>query len=107
MFDGRGDDFELEDILSVDLYHAAVVAAYPDQPVDRPPADYAGKRTKHYDRKFREHHGFGFKKRRVAETVRRLIIEGKADAETSENLRKATDAIWDALQRQLAGQAVV
>ena len=30
VFEGRGDDFELEDILSVDFYHAAVVAAYPD-----------------------------------------------------------------------------
>ena len=44
VFEGRGDDFELEDILSVDFYHAAVVAAYPDQPIDPPPADHVGKR---------------------------------------------------------------
>jgi len=32
-------DFELEDITTIDFYHAAVLAAYPDQPVDPQPAE--------------------------------------------------------------------
>ncbi len=94
-------DFELEDILSQDFYHAAINAAYPIQAVDPPPAEFQGKRTNHYKREFKERHGIGFSKRRVAENVKRLLGEGRADDPTLKNLRTVTDAIWAALERQI------
>jgi len=97
------DDFELEDILSIPFYQSAVVAAYPDQAVEPPRAGLAGKRTKYYEQQFQELHHIGFNKRRVAEAVKRLLVEGKADEETSTKLRTVTEAIWNALQRQIAG----
>lgn len=102
LFDSFGTaDFELEDVISVDFYHSAVGAAYPEQQVDPPTAEYRGKRSKYYDKKFRDEHGIGFNKRRVGEAVRRLLVEGKADGPTLDSLRKVTDAIWAALQRQI------
>jgi len=96
-----GNDFELEDTVSPSFYHKAVQAAYPEQMVDPPPDTHTGKRTKHYDGQFRERHRISFNKRRVAQALQRLLEQGKADTQTSENLRKITDAIWNALKRQV------
>ena len=95
----RGEDFELEDILNVDFYHYAVLNTYPSQPVDKP-ATSTGKRTKAYEKEFDAKHQIGFNKRRVAETVKRLLIDGKCDEESLMNLGKVTSAIHKALENQ-------
>lgn len=107
LFDGRQGDFEIEDILSRDFYHAAVMAAYPEKPVDQPPTGHNGKRTKYYETRFSDAHRIGFNKRRVAEAVKRLSQQGEADDETRNNLRSVTDAIWTALQGQVGHEVTV
>ena len=97
VFADRKEDFELEDIVSREFYHAAVEAAYPDADIPPPPDDLKGKRTKYYETQFKEKLRVGFVKRRVAETIKRLLAERKPDHTTSENLSKLTTAIWDAL----------
>ena len=96
----RGDDFELEDILSADFYHQAVLDTYPSQPVDKPTVP-AGKRTKAYEKEFDAKHQIGFNKRRVAETVKRLLLQGKADEESLTNIGKVSSAIHQVLENQI------
>lgn len=98
-------DFELEDLLSVPFYHQAVCDAYPEQLVE-PPADPGGKRTKYYERQYKEIHNIGFNKRRVAEKVKKLLLEGKGDQDSLERLRKLTEGIWQALQAQVGARRI-
>jgi|SRR5581483_11132584 len=79
----------------------------PDKPVDPPPDGHNGTRTKYYASEFSEAHNIGFTKRRVAEAVKRLSVQGAADEETKENLRKITDAISNALEQQTGEPAQV
>ena len=99
--DITGRDFELEDVLSVDFYHRAVTAAYPEQPVSKPDAAATKKRTKHYETQFRETHNVGFSKRRAAENVYRLWRDGNGDTETAKNLKKIVEFIWAKLKAQV------
>jgi hypothetical protein len=102
IFPGRGNsDFEIEDVVDAGFYHRAVQVAYPDNQVDAPGENYIGKRTKHYERVFRDVHGIGFNKKRVADSARTLLEQGQADEATKQSLTLVTDAIWAALQRQL------
>ena len=95
-----GVDFELEDVISTDVYHSAVCAAYPDYNID-PPVHIAGKRTKYYEGKFKEVHKIGFNKRRVGEHLKQLLVSGKVDDETRNNLRKVTSALVAELEKQV------
>jgi predicted ATP-dependent endonuclease of OLD family len=95
-------DFELEDVMSTEFYHQAVVETYPKQTVDLSAINQetAGKRTRKYEEAYRKIHSIGFNKRRVAETVKKLLLEGKGDTETLNKLDKVTSAIWKALETQ-------
>lgn len=97
----QGKDFEIEDIISPDFYHSAVQNAYPENPVEKQ-GDNQGKRTKHYEKKFRDDYGIGFNKRRVAIQLKRLLVDGASDRETNENLEKLTTALLTALDAQVS-----
>lgn len=98
----EGQDFELEDVVTAAFYHSAVQAAYPENLVD-PPGEITGKRTRYYEQKFKEVHNIGFNKRRIAEKVKKLLLDGSADEATIENLKKVTDAILAVLEKQVDG----
>lgn len=95
----KGRDLELEDLLSKDFYHKAVLQTYPDKSVN-PQGEIAGKRTKYYENQYKSVHGIGFNKRRVSEAVKQLLIAGKADSESLENLKKLTQKLMSTLQVQ-------
>lgn len=92
-------DLELEDVLSSCFYHQAVREAYPDKEVTMP-TNNQGKRTKAYAEAFKREHIIGFNKRRVAEKMKKLLGENRADDESKEGLRKVTDGILKALDKQ-------
>ncbi|MBX3004593.1 MAG: AAA family ATPase [Anaerolineales bacterium] len=95
----NGADFELEDVISPDFYHRAVQDTYPSQPVDQP-SDGNKKRTKLYEESYREKYGFGFSKRRVGDTLKRLLENGEGDEQTIENLTKISEALLGKLKDQ-------
>lgn len=99
----RNYDFEVEDLFSSTVYYTAVRESYPDLEIDELKAD-AGKRTKLYENFFKEKHKIGFGKRRVGETLKRLLAENKGDEETRTNLKAVVDKIWDTLQKQVKPQ---
>jgi len=101
VFADREGDFELEDVLSAEFYHTAVTETYPDKPVLI--AAGAGKRTKLYENAYKTQHDIGFNKRRVADTVKRLLVTGRADAPTLEALKRLRDIHLETL-KQLVGQ---
>jgi len=100
----RGDDFETEDMLTRDFYSSAVVATYPAQTVIAPD-DGRGKRTKLYEQAYKAGHGIGFSKRRVGETVKRLLGSGGGDEESLTALEQLTKVIWERLRAQVTAQA--
>jgi len=95
----QGKDFDLEDILSTAFYHRAVLETYLDKSVD-PPSHSNGKRTKYYEGQYKTTHNLGFSKRRVAETVKHLLLDGKGDAETHDSLKRVSETLWNALKSQ-------
>lgn len=100
----RPNDFELEDILSDAFYRQAVVETYPERQLPDLP-DGVGKRAKRYETLFKQSMGFDFSKHRVAVTVKKLLIEGKADPETNESVTTLTQKLLDSLQQQVHGDA--
>ncbi|MGP8247001.1 MAG: hypothetical protein ACLQVN_21090 [Bryobacteraceae bacterium] len=95
----RTNDFELEDIISAPFYHQAVQESYPKYTVDQP-ATTAKKRTTQYDELFKTTLKIGFNKRRVADTVKKLLSEHKEDQETRDNLGTLSTAIINCLKTQ-------
>jgi predicted ATP-dependent endonuclease of OLD family len=98
-------DFELEDIVDSAVYNDAVQRTYADKPVELPPGE-DGKRTKRYERAYKESYGIGFNKRRVAEHVKSIL--GQSGMETPagfDELRTLTNKIWDVLQAQVKPKA--
>jgi hypothetical protein len=100
VFSDRQNDFEIEDIISDSDYHKAVCDEYPTLRVDLQ-SNPAGKRTSRYEAVFKEVHHIGFSKRRVAERVKTLLLEGATDAETDKNLAALTNAILEKMNRQI------
>jgi energy-coupling factor transporter ATP-binding protein EcfA2 len=96
----REGDFELEDIIDAALYNGAVQQTYADKLVERP-ADGAGKRTKRYERAYKDTYNIGFNKRRVAETLKSMLREGGPDRTGLEELRALANRIWGVLQEQV------
>jgi hypothetical protein len=92
-------DFEIEDVLSADFYHDAVSETYPKHNVAKP-KDSKVKRTNYYETAFKTTLNIGFTKRRVAETVKKMLLDGKGDGETLDRLKKLTTALWDILESQ-------
>lgn len=97
VFDNRGHDFAIEDILSADFYHNAVATAYPSQEIERPTEDNR-KVSSRYERAFRETYHIGFNKRRVAERAKELLREKREDKETRDNLGRLSTAIIEKLK---------
>jgi predicted ATP-dependent endonuclease of OLD family len=100
VFPGKGRDFALEDILSAEFYHQAVLSAYPANVVEMPEASNR-KRTTAYEEAFKTTHGIGFNKRRVAESAKKLLSEGREDPDTRSNLGTLSTAIISKLQAQV------
>lgn len=96
----RDGDFELEDIFSDDFYHKAVSETYPEQSIPQPPPG-AGKRTKRYECLFKEQLDFDFTKRRVAVTIKKLLLENKADEESKKAVTELTEKLLKTLQAQV------
>jgi hypothetical protein len=92
VFGDRQNDFELEDILSADFYHKAVLNAYPSNPVDLPSSS-TRKRTAIYADAFKAQYNIGFNKRRVAESVKELLSLRQEDRETQDNLGTLSTAL--------------
>jgi hypothetical protein len=96
VFGKKAHDFEMEDVLSADFYHAAVLSAYPSQQITMPQPGNR-KRTSVYEESFRRDLGIGFNKKRVAEAVKKLLSEGRDDKETADNLGMLATAIVERL----------
>lgn len=97
--DPQGRDMALEDVLSRQFYHQAVGEAYPNNPVEMP-TDGGKKIANLYEEGFKAKYGIGFNKRRVAQTIKRLLEEGKADPETIGKLKNVTNALLEKLEAQ-------
>jgi len=100
----QGNDFELEDILSDDFYYQAVNETYPKQKLELKIIQQDGslKRTNAYQLAYKKHFGLGFNNRRVAETIKKMLLDGKADKVTRARLQKLTDAIVKKLDEQVS-----
>lgn len=92
----KGEDFALEDILSTDFYHEAVVQTYFGHTVNKPPSP-AGKRATAYESALQ---GIHFSKKKVADTVKKLLEKPDVDKETTDNLAEVTSAILKNLASQ-------
>jgi hypothetical protein len=103
VFPARQGDFAMEDILSANNYHQAVLAAYPSNQVPQPAQPAAGnrKRVTLYEDVFRQTYNIGFNKRRVAEAVKKLLAERREDEETRNNLGTLSTAITEKLKAQV------
>ena len=99
-----GEDFELEDLISAEFYHSAVAETYPRQVPDFKAVEQktAGKRTRRYEKLFEDTYSIGFSKKRVAEAVKKMILDGRGDKETLENLERVTSEIRKGLQLQIS-----
>lgn len=100
VFPDRRDDFELEDILSEELYHRATASEYSHLQLTVP-ATNNKKRTKRYEEAFKSAYGIGFNKRRVADRVKTMLLENDADSESSANLRAIVSALTNSLISQV------
>ena len=96
----KEQDFELEDLTSSSFYYTAVKETYPELAIEETKVNKT-KRTKQYEAYFKEKHYPGFNKRRVGETIKRLLNEKKGDEETKKNLQSVVDKIWETLQGQI------
>lgn len=105
VFPDRTADFATEDIVSEAFYHRAVLESYPKNSVDLPSVSNK-KRSTRYEESFRANHGIGFSKRRVAETIKKLLAAGSEDEETRRNLGALSTALIQRL-RPIASQEAV
>jgi 5S rRNA maturation endonuclease (ribonuclease M5) len=99
VFKGRQNDFAIEDIVSPNFYHQAVLAAYPANPVD-PPQPGNKKLSVLYAEAFKKIYNIGFNKRRVAESAKKLLSGKHEDDETRNNLGTLSTAIIAKLKGQ-------
>jgi AAA ATPase-like protein len=104
VFTDQKNDFATEDILSPAFYHQAVREAYPHHPVDQPAAADR-MRARQYEEAFRAAHHPGFSKKRVADTVKKLLSEKKEDEETQANLGRLSTALINCLKAQVPAPA--
>lgn len=96
-------DFELEDIIDPGVYDGAVRKTYPDKAIEL--VNGNGKCTKRYERAYKEAHGIGFSKKRVADSLKSVLLEGGAEAPGLDELRMLTAKLWDVLQAQVRPNA--
>ena len=93
---GADRERAIEDVLSAEFYHRAVVRSYPDRDMTLP-AENNKMRGKSYEEIFRAAFCIGFSKKRVADTVGRMIEKNETDEETRANLEKIVGALYEKL----------
>lgn len=101
----QGTDSELEDLLSDEFYYNAVCRTYPDKTVDKPD-HVSGKRTKRYEAAYNEKYAIGFSKRRVSETIKKMLLDGSGDKQSLDNLEKLVSKLYAALLEQTSSALV-
>jgi len=93
IIDEKGNDREIEDLISAKIYHKAVVIAYPEHESINSLEKSNNKITKQYEDYFRTEFDHGFSKKRVAISLKNIIINGETDDETNVALKKLVNAI--------------
>ncbi len=75
------------------MYHEAVKIAYPERTIEKA-EEHGSKIEKTYTDKFKEKYGFGFSKTRVAQSLKKKLMEDrKIDRITKGNLEKLAKEI--------------
>src|SRR6266446_4399308 len=100
VFTDRKNDFAMEDVLSADFYHKAVMAAYPSNPITQQNGKDK-KISKLYEDEFKATYKIGFNKRRVAEAAKRLLKDGVEDEETRNSLGTLSGVLIKNLKEQI------
>lgn len=99
--EGLNGEAEIEDLITPAIYDAAVKETYPERQFTLELE--AGKKiAKQYEDYFQKSLGFGFSKRRVAETVKRMLLNKRVDEKTTENLKKLVSKLRAGLKGEVA-----
>jgi hypothetical protein len=93
-------DFAMEDILSEDFYLTCVQDAYPHLTIEKPTNIGQRKISRVYEDYFQATFRFGFNKRRVAESAKKLLKEAKEDKVTQDNLGLLSTALLGILEKK-------
>ena len=96
----RDNDFELEDLFSSKFYRKAVNETYPNFEKEDFSEQTERKRTKQYEIIMKEKLNIGFNKRRVGETLKRMLNEDKIDKESKKNFETVVNKILEILKQQ-------
>jgi energy-coupling factor transporter ATP-binding protein EcfA2 len=99
VFTDKQVEFAIEDIVSADTYHQAVLEAYASKSVAQPAAS-PKKRATLYEEAYRSTHGIGFNKRRVGEAMKKILSEHREDDATRSALGTLSTTIVSALRAQ-------
>jgi predicted ATP-dependent endonuclease of OLD family len=95
----QGADIELEDIISIEDYYSAVVAAYPNnKEIERMPTGESKKQTKFYRDFFKKKQYGSFTKTVVAAILKKKLEQGSFSEDTKGNLQKLLKKFSEALQ---------
>lgn len=94
-----GNDIELEDVVSDNLYAQAVSQVYGGKSVTVQP-ESSGKRGRRYMQAYKDKHQIRFNKRRVAERLKELITDDAIDDTTRDRLRTITTKLTESVIAQ-------
>lgn len=93
VFRDKKGEFTLADLVFPETYYRAVKMAYPEKPIEKP-SHCSSKIEKACEDEFRDKYGIGFSKTRVAQSLKKILMENKRiDKVTSDNLKKLTKEI--------------
>lgn len=93
LFHEKEGEFTLADIVSPEMYYEAVKMSYPEKTIERP-KECGSKIEKTYEDKFRTEYEIGFSKTRVAQSLKKMLMEAKKIQKvTANNLKKLTQEI--------------
>lgn len=97
LFPDMKGEFTLADLVSPEMYYEAVKMAYPKKIIEEP-KERGSKIEKTYEDKFKEKYNIGFCKKRVSQSLKKMLIENKRiDKVTKDNLLKLTSEIYKKL----------
>lgn len=93
LFSEKEDEFTLADIASPEIYYEAVKMAYSEKTIKKL-KEGGSKIEKTYEDEFTEKYGIGFSKTRVAQSLKKILMEDKKiDKFTKDNLEKLAKEI--------------
>ncbi len=104
IFTDRQNDFAIEDLVSWDFYSKAVKKEYADWTEEISNDSGTQKRVEIYEKAFKTRKGIGFSKKRVAETIGRMLYNNEHDDETKDNLHKLLQEIKKRFGSSTAGE---